>query len=251
MLLFIHFSTFPNSLKSSISKHRMLLFIDIIGRKILPVNSFQNIVCYCLSLEVALSRHCIRNFKTSYVTVYLFFRISFNDSLSDFKTSYVTVYRCSLSTILSKSSISKHRMLLFITLQGGKRISHANFKTSYVTVYHIEGESWAFSRCNFKTSYVTVYHATVQRYYNYTTFQNIVCYCLSPIILIIAGIVAHFKTSYVTVYRRSNDAYTDGSSISKHRMLLFIRLLQTMTVSKTDFKTSYVTVYPFRTSISM
>ena len=54
--------------------------------------SFQNIVCYCLSLQ------------------YLHLQVL----LPNFKTSYVTVYPCGKARATKRHKISKHRMLLFI-----------------------------------------------------------------------------------------------------------------------------------------
>ena len=80
----------------------------------------------------------------------------------------------------------------------------------------------------------------------YTTFQNIVCYCLSVKHDRLWINMVNFKTSYVTVYHPVSVARRRFSMISKHRMLLFIRLLRIMTVLRIHFKTSYVTVYPDR-----
>ena len=49
----------------------MLLFIAIKERYIRMQESFQNIVCYCLSLTDLLVKGKKNDFKTSYVTVYL------------------------------------------------------------------------------------------------------------------------------------------------------------------------------------
>ena len=73
-------------LDSTISKHRMLLFIEIYDNDLELVIEFQNIVCYCLSIPrlILISKHrmllfiplltrgfsCGPYFKTSYVTVY-------------------------------------------------------------------------------------------------------------------------------------------------------------------------------------
>ena len=54
----------------SISKHRMLLFINTQGLLKKIVKSFQNIVCYCLSFICKLIHDILNDFKTSYVTVY-------------------------------------------------------------------------------------------------------------------------------------------------------------------------------------
>ena len=112
---YLSWQTRCNAQVYQISKHRMLLFIELLDLKKEDVNLFQNIVCYCLSsLSVfaclttwLISKHHMllfigserywqakqSNFKTSYVTVYLpLFQILYCYSYH-FKTSYVTVYQ--------------------------------------------------------------------------------------------------------------------------------------------------------------
>ena len=78
--------------RKHISKHRMLLFIDVTEPANLKKKAFQNIVCYCLSLEVHLVNCSGCHFKTSYVTVYLIKIELHHFEFRYFKTSYVTVY---------------------------------------------------------------------------------------------------------------------------------------------------------------
>ena len=185
----------------SISKHRMLLFISIKKPKGEFVYIFQNIVCYCLSCRSAYSGSDYHHFKTSYVTVYP-----------------GTAFRPSVLTVISKhrmllfitvgfshnpyiTIISKHRMLLFILSFGRHVIYQLYFKTSYVTVYLLPAQSSLF----------------------FTSFQNIVCYCLSTVKPFCPSVILYFKTSYVTVYRICSYSSSE---------------------TRNDFKTSYVTVYP-------
>ena len=57
--------------KARISKHRMLLFINMEYLRLMLGHRFQNIVCYCLSFTMIVSASKYLDFKTSYVTVYL------------------------------------------------------------------------------------------------------------------------------------------------------------------------------------
>ena len=75
---------------------------------------FQNIVCYCLSLMVVSLVLLFCDFKTSYVTVY---RIYLPFTFGRFEFQNIVCYCLSSLSELSKKgiSISKHRMLLFIS----------------------------------------------------------------------------------------------------------------------------------------
>ena len=149
----------PNSI--TISKHLMLLFIFLI--------SLINLV--------------FPNFKTSHVIVYLYLLNTKHFLELHFKTSHVIVYpvitlagfgsvvfqniSCyCLSKSRSKRGgviwISKHLMLLFIFV-----VSVLICPTLY-----------------FKTSHVIVYLRSPLDLKNPKAFQNISCYCLSPLLLL-------------------------------------------------------------------
>mgnify|MGYP004635473287 CR=1 FL=1 len=222
MLLFIGYVGRIYPINDSISKHRMLLFIQVVIIDVTLVCTFQNIVCYCLSRYITNTRNINGNFKTSYVTVYQIAGVVAAIGPLHFKTSYVTVYQESLGEevngkvfqnivcyclsahlnlsllfffsfqnivcyCLSQqllledafSSISKHRMLLFIMS------FFAKTKTSFLISKHrmllFISLSISYRSCDM-----------------------------------------YFKTSYVTVYLSSGDVPLVIMEISKHRMLLFI-----------------------------
>ena len=118
--------------------------------------------------------------------------------------------------------ISKHRMLLFIS-------------------------SNAFcSSCNsdFKTSYVTVYHAFTKAFVVISSFQNIVCYCLSKTSEELSLITMNFKTSYVTVYQKEAPHFTFEYHLFQNIVCYCLSSIPDQKSSnKKNFKTSYVTVY--------
>ena len=103
------------SAASSISKHRMLLFITISGDMWDKIALFQNIVCYCLS--------------TRSHSIYFTFIISKHRML------LFILYMWHVEAYYT--TISKHRMLLFIGSQSKLGADYPDFKTSYVTVYLI------------------------------------------------------------------------------------------------------------------
>ena len=230
-----------------ISKHRMLLFIELSSHTVLMIFRFQNIVCYCLS-GLTLSCFCNHSriskhrmllfiifqihemsidFQFQNIVCYcLSMQIHLSRSIiTNFKTSYVTVYHHNRYRYGCAGLISKHRMLLFICSVISMYCVCANFKTSYVTVY----QEWR----DLHTVYIY-------------GFQNIVCYCLSLLLQHFWNNKNDFKTSYVTVYLRVPFGSFNVVQISKHRMLLFIQNRKYTERSCLDFKTSYVTVYPHR-----
>ena len=177
----------------------MLLFISAREWVDNPFTGFQNIVCYCLSAIV------------------LSIAILFNSFQN------IVCYCLSKHKMPEQSSIpiSKHRMLLFITINNFCRDNINHFKTSYVTVYRRKlnlqeqlnfiskhrmllfihcAFTYSTQSANFKTSYVTVYRLFSHSSSEISGFQNIVCYCLSLTDLLVKGKKNDFKTSYVTVY---------------------------------------------------
>ena len=91
MLLFIFFDRFivfryQNFKTSHVIVYRGIMSIDLQNA------IFQNISCYCLSLEKKTFRGTHRNFKTSHVIVYRKEDRSSAGSAIYFKTSHVIVY---------------------------------------------------------------------------------------------------------------------------------------------------------------
>ena len=99
----------------------------------------------------------IKNFKTSYVTVYLFAILRVSAACKNFKTSYVTVYLKGVADALP--SITFQNIVCYCLSEAAKaaKADAPNFKTSYVTVYQGQEFEVPYSK----------------------GFQNIVCYCLS------------------------------------------------------------------------
>ena len=118
------------------------------------------------------------NFKTSYVTVYpgSFYLVPIN--ISHFKTSYVTVYLCASLRCLIIIPISKHRMLLFISIRE-ICLLHGRISKHRMLLFIHYHQPHDRSHSNFKTSYVTVYRVMRCLKCGEIRFQNIVCYCLS------------------------------------------------------------------------
>ena len=92
MLLFIFFDRFivfryQNFKTSHVIVYRGIMSIDLQNA------IFQNISCYCLSLEKKTFRGTHRNFKTSHVIVYPIATTLINNRYQYFKTSHVIVYR--------------------------------------------------------------------------------------------------------------------------------------------------------------
>ena len=117
------------------------------------------------------------------------------------------------------------------------------FKTSHVIVYPISKVFTLSFKLHFKTSHVIVYQLLDKFKSIFKKFQNISCYCLSKIVLILLVVICNFKTSHVIVYRNMfgtnkvsvrfqniscyclslcRDNEGEKRKISKHLMLLFI-----------------------------
>ena len=92
----------------------MLLFIQCDHCPTHRIARFQNILCYCLSIQGITLAGMFFEFQN--ILCYCLSRLRgriFSGKL-DFKTSYVIVYRISESILRAISKISKHLMLLFI-----------------------------------------------------------------------------------------------------------------------------------------
>ena len=122
--------------KARISKHRMLLFINMEYLRLMLGHRFQNIVCYCLSQGLPEKRclyckfqnivcYCLSDKHHPGETLIPEFQNIVCYCLSayskeetgkpeHFKTSYVTVYPPRILSTALFRIISKHRMLLFI-----------------------------------------------------------------------------------------------------------------------------------------
>ena len=96
-----------------ISKHLMLLFIDMITNYCIDAGIFQNISCYCLSNSPISLKHL------SYISKHLMLLF------------IPTVY----SDRSCRCRISKHLMLLFIIADSFFQSIIWHFKTSHVIVY--------------------------------------------------------------------------------------------------------------------
>ena len=135
---------------TTISKHLMLLFISDAITRPGTVLGFQNISCYCLS-AIEIVKRGGREFQN--ISCYC---------LSMWRTDQRNRW----------TVISKHLMLLFITVLAFGLNATAYFKTSHVIVY----------RCG--PSAVT--NVTI-------AFQNISCYCLSRIVVVAVNLALTFQ----------------------------------------------------------
>ena len=119
----------------------------------------------------------------------------------DFKTSYVTVYRYFPEEIGLELTISKHRMLLFITYCSCVLVLF-NFISKHRMLLFIPiiPENWKLI----------------------VLFQNIVCYCLSMALLAISSVMFSFQNIVCYCLSSWTWFWTRSRRISKHRMLLFI-----------------------------
>ena len=81
------------------------------------------------------------------------------------------------------------------------------------------------------------------QYRTFLIFQNISCYCLSPVEDFLVMTVIYFKTSHVIVYLQRIRTRHSYPLISKHLMLLFILKDERDELKYMHFKTSYVIVY--------
>ena len=135
MLLFIRCCFLVFSLKSSISKHLMLLFII-------------NITFWCICISY-ISKHLMLLFIGTRETgqdvqrsiskhlMLLFIYLAISGIVEFLKFQNILCYCLSISTAECRTNriISKHLMLLFIVMQHRKRDQQEDFKTSYVIVY--------------------------------------------------------------------------------------------------------------------
>ena len=166
MLLFIRCCFLVFSLKSSISKHLMLLFIINI-----------TFWCICISyiskhlmllfigtwetgqdVQRSISKHLMllfimyrRPFPATAVCIskhlmLLFIYLAISGIVEFLKFQNILCYCLSISTAECRTNriISKHLMLLFIVMQHRKRDQQEDFKTSYVIVYRSR-TSWRLS----------------------------------------------------------------------------------------------------------
>ena len=139
-----------------ISKHLMLLFITSSRSQIRLRSSFQNISCYCLSAPMPPLKAPVIHFKTSHVIVY---QVEIRGNVGHVLFQNISCYCLSISQPsevravilfqniscyclsalggcwLRGSYISKHLMLLFITMLNMNSWLVVYFKTSHVIVY--------------------------------------------------------------------------------------------------------------------
>ena len=107
--------------------HLLLLFAY-------PVSTFQNISCYCLSVEYPADVRAGVLFQN--ISCYcLSLNATACEVWTDFKTSHVVVYQKRRECDIDSVRISKHLMLLFITKPFIKIELCWYFKTSHVIVY--------------------------------------------------------------------------------------------------------------------
>ena len=166
-----------------ISKHLMLKFIPVSVTLACLFSSFQNILCWSLSEQDAIStvpctisKHLMLKFITrSLVPLQLVFAfqnilcwsLSVKATMEElaeknFKTSYVEVYPDSSNCLLSTLYISKHLMLKFIRGRNPVGIFFHKFQNILCwSLSHWE-KRLLNSFPHFKTSYVEVYHLRKQ-----------------------------------------------------------------------------------------
>ena len=143
-----------------------------------------------------------------------------------------------------KYSISKHRMLLFISGSPALNRPEVIISKHRMLLFIIRICHRLELLLDFKTSYVTVYPCSKQISRMEVQFQNIVCYCLSSAHEYWSAINTNFKTSYVTVYHRIpspqglTGMHFKTSYVTVYRYSSFIACFHA-----SNFKTSYVTVY--------
>ena len=163
-----------------ISKHRMLLFI---------VLRFCGFLCH-----FCISKHRMLLFILP-VNADCFINTAFQN---------IVCYCLSTSTIGIKPTtfISKHRMLLFISSISSIAMSISIISKHRMLLFIISRK--AACRCAGSISkhrMLLFISKTALWSWNVMQFQNIVCYCLSFLFLLIHLGCSYFKTSYVTVYR--------------------------------------------------
>ena len=146
------------------------------------------------------SSYFLQHFKTSHVIVYPIPEGSGAWIFYNFKTSHVIVYRAYAHEERKSKPISKHLMLLFITMLNMNSWLVVYFKTSHVIVYPRPCLPILWVYRHFKTSHVIVYPFPDFMFLHLIVFQNISCYCLSTSEPALLRLNPHFKTSHVIVY---------------------------------------------------
>ena len=145
------------------------------------------------------------HFKTSHVIVYQTWQCNTVRMKHHFKTSYVIVYReldfrkfpfkvfqnilCYCLSICEQwckfcKKISKHLMLLFISLCAWRTKIQTYFKTSYVIVYQSSVITWRRQWIISKHLMLLFIYFQGKELITLSEFQNILCYCLSTIVLV-------------------------------------------------------------------
>ena len=135
----------------------MLLFIQCDHCPTHRIARFQNILCYCLSIQGITLAGMFFEFQN--ILCYCLSRLRgriFSGKL-DFKTSYVIVYRIINNDFHFIIVISKHLMLLFIFKIQNLDVSIIWFQNILCYCLSGTGRKIPFPTFNFKTSYVIVY----------------------------------------------------------------------------------------------
>ena len=86
-----------------------------------------------------------------------------------------------------------------------------DFKTSYVEVYHFFADILQQIYNDFKTSYVEVYLVGYAPATEYSLFQNILCWSLSP----------HFLVTFISFYLFSPSFFLISIIFTKHQPIFF------------------------------
>ena len=212
LLIFSHLSDFNTS-------HVTVYLVGIDSNFFLV--TFQYISCYCLSKEREAGRWRLPHFNTSHVTVYLVVQVPYSRIIS---FQYISCYCLSGSSVdpESKSGISIHLMLLFISGSNIKPRILENFNTSHVTVYHDSNVEWITR--NIISIHLMLLFIAVSSFGTSfpVEFQYISCYCLSPPDHALAYLYASFQ--YISCYCLSCNPrlFLQNLMISIHLMLLFI-----------------------------
>ena len=141
---------------------------------------FQNISCYCLSWRIPVGQTGQKHFKTSHVIVY-----RFQESFCYHSAAFQNISCYCLSALIME----------YIW-------NYVNFKTSHVIVYlHNTLNLLRIIRIS-KHLMLLFIRFLLQRRILLDSFQNISCYCLSPMIMLVDEDGINFKTSHVIVYRK-------------------------------------------------
>ena len=128
----------------------MLLFIQCDHCPTHRIARFQNILCYCLSIQGITLAGMFFEFQN--ILCYCLSRLRgriFSGKL-DFKTSYVIVYRYRSSKVGSCDIISKHLMLLFIIIDIKSSIAPIIFQN--ILCYCLSHYMCTLHRCHLHIS---------------------------------------------------------------------------------------------------